>query len=437
MRLLTKILNKLNISNFDVFSLGNSAIVYYFIIFYLMPILALLGVSIKFVPTSSAIPYKALGYATIGLIFFIIGYFNKLPVLISKKLPNSFKRKWDFRRVWWVFGVTLVLGLILKAFRILGGGYQILNIKKSFTQAPFYNLIGTFDWLFYIALAIAFIAYFYFKKTGDRRYKIWRYFAWGTFLLGLFYALPSCSRMSAIVPVIIYLIIRWYIWERNLWHILMVMAMAVVFLFPFGNACRHPKALISYQITSERNQVVSESPASLVLNSGKFAADSFLSRINQSMILSAIINHQLFEYGSSFKEIALVFSPPRFIWKNKPMSANADGNEFGHRIGVLASDDRITGVGPTIVGDWYMNFGLAGIVLGMLLMGMLFRVIYEYLIKRTEVSLSGVMIYSIVWIQIIKGMEDWIAPVYVGLIRIFVILLVIHFLISKKLFLKK
>ncbi|MEK7062256.1 MAG: oligosaccharide repeat unit polymerase, partial [Patescibacteria group bacterium] len=110
---------------------------------------------------------------------------------------------------------------------------------------------------------------------------------------------------------------------------------------------------------------------------------------------------------------------------------------FGHRIGVLADDDRITGVGPTVVGYWLINFGLAGVVFGMFLMGMLFRLIYEYLIKRTKTSLSGVMIYSVLWVQIIKGMEDWVAPVYVGVIRTFVILLAINFLMSTKLFFKK
>ena len=85
-----------------------------------------------------------------------------------------------------------------------------------------------------------------------------------------------------------------------------------------------------------------------------------------------------------------------------------------------------------MVGDWYMNFGLAGIILGMFFMGMLFRLIYEYLIKRTGISFSGVMIYSILWLNIIKGMEDWIAPVYAGLVKIFILLLIIHYFLIKR-----
>ena len=420
---------------FDIFSLGASAVAYYFIIFYLMPFLALLGASIKFIPASSIIPYKALGYATVGLVFFIIGYFNKFSFFISNKLPNPLKSEWNFIRASWIFGIVFVFGFIIKTFRIFGGGYYHLKASPSFAQGPFYNLIGTLDWLSYIALAIAFIIYFHFKKIGDNRYKIWRVVAWGSLFLEMLYALPSCGRMAAITPFVIYLIIRWYIWKRNFWNVLFVAGIITLFVFPIGNACRHPKALIDYQTTSV---IAQKSSVSLVLNSGRFAADSFLSRINQSAVLSAIINHpQPLEYGKSFKEILLVFSPPRFIWKDKPLSINASSNDFGHRIGVLADDDRITGVGPTVVGYWLINFGLAGVVFGMFLMGMLFRLIYEYLIKRTETSLSGVMIYSVLWVQIIKGMEDWIAPVYVGVIRTFVILLAINFLMSTKLFFKK
>jgi len=431
MKTFYKFFNKINFSDLDLFSLGSSAVVYYFIIFYLMPILALLGVSIKFVPASSVIPYKALGYATVGLIFFIIGYFNKFPILAGRKLPNNLGREWDFSRVSWVFGITFLFGLIIKATRILSGGYYHMKVSSFFLQGPFYSLIGTLDWMSYIALAIAFIVYFQFKRIGDTRYKIWRFIAWGSLSLEMFYALPSCGRMAIITPLIIYLIVRWYILERNFWNIFLVVGMVVLFIFPVGNACRHPQALMGYQITSMAGG--ESPPISLVLNSGRFATDSFLSRINQSVILAAIINNpQPLEYGKSFKEIMFVFGPPRSIWKDKPLSINASGNEFGHRIGVLGENDRITGVGPTMVGDWFINFGLAGVIFGMLLMGMLFRLIYEYLIKFTGESLSGVMIYSIFWIQIIKGMEDWIAPVYIGLIRIFVILLIIHFLMSKK-----
>jgi hypothetical protein len=138
------------------------------------------------------------------------------------------------------------------------------------------------------------------------------------------------------------------------------------------------------------------------------------------------------EYGSSLREVLLSFSPPRFLWENKPESANVKSNEFGHKIGILTSDDNVTGIGPTVIGDWYMNFGIIGIIAGMFLTGMIFRAIYNYFIIETGVSSAGILIYSVVWIQLIKGIEDWIAPIYVGLFRLLAILLIIHLFLVKK-----
>ncbi len=123
--------------------------------------------------------------------------------------------------------------------------------------------------------------------------------------------------------------------------------------------------------------------------------------------------------------------PPRFIWKNKPIISGG-GNEFGRQIGVLNPDDYTTSIAPNIVGDWYMNFGLAGIIFGMFFFGAIFRFIYDCLIKNTGGVFSGAMIYSIIWIQIIKGSEDFIAPVWAGLVKLLVILIIIHFALTNK-----
>ena len=74
-----------------------------------------------------------------------------------------------------------------------------------------------------------------------------------------------------------------------------------------------------------------------------------------------------------------------------------------------------------------MNFGVWGIIFGMLFFGSLYRFIFDLFIRKSGSSLSGAVIYAIFWIQIIKGTEDWIAPVWAGLVKLFVILLVIHF----------
>ena len=415
---------------FDFFSLGVSAIIFYFVIFYLVPIFSLVGVSIKFSPIMD-VDSKALWYSILGIFCFVFGYFNPVASCLVKKISNPFKKEWDSKKVFWVFGFIFISGWTVKLTKILMGGYDYLKPSQQFLQNPLYNLLGNLNWLSYIALAIAFIFYFNLRRKGDKLYKIWGFLAWGAFLSELFYALPSCSRMSAFTPFIIYLIVRWYIWERNLKITLIAAGLVAFILFPLGNTCRMPESLYLYQIS--KPQISEQQKISFIANSVKFSSDSFLSRVNELSVFSAIINNpQPLEYGSSLKEVLLTFSPPRFLWKDKPKSANINSNEFGHKIGVLTPDDRTTGVGPTVMGDWYMNFGLIGIAVGMFLTGIIFKIIYNYFIIKTGASSSGVLIYSLVWIQLVKGMEDWIAPIYVGLFRLLAMLLIIHLFLKKK-----
>ena len=428
---------------FDFFPLGVSATIFYFVIFYLVPIFSLVGVSIKFLPAID-VDNKALWYSILGIFCFIFGYLNPIAPYLVKKISNPFKKEWDYKKGFWVFGFIFILGWAVKLTKILMGGYDYLNPSQRFLQNPFYSLFGNLNWLSYIALAIAFIFYFNLRQKGDKLYKIWGVLAWGAFLLELLYSLPSCSRMSMFTPFIIYLIVRWYVWERNLKITLIAAGLMAFILFPLGNACRTPAILSLYQINKpqigeqqkiplNKPQIGEQQKISFIVNSAKFASDSFLSRVNELSVFSAIINNsQSLEYGSSLREVLLTFSPPRFLWENKPKSANISSNEFGHKIGVLTPDDKTTGVGPTVIGDWYMNFGLFGIAVGMFLTGIIFKIIYNYFIVKTEASSSGVLIYSFVWIQLIKGMEDWIAPIYVGLFRLLAMLLIIHLFLKKK-----
>ncbi|MEK7162811.1 MAG: O-antigen polymerase [Patescibacteria group bacterium] len=426
---------KNKIKSFDFFELGNSVILYYFFIFYLSSILFFVGIR-GFLWETSDVYYKALFYLTIGLIFFAIGYYNRQTFSVVRRLPDFLKLKseWDFKKVPWVFGVVFVLGLGIKILRIFGGAYSYWQQNSWLEKNSFYSLLGIFDWLSYVALIIAFISYFYFKKNNDARYHLWQKIAWGVFILEMIYALPSCNRTFVAMPIILYLIVRSY-FSRITWRQIIIIAMGtVIILFPLGNACRNPKILSHYSLVekplAEKSIKNIENSLAYIKNAGNFTFNSIFSRIDQFAIFSRIIEmNEPFLYGKPLLNFFISLGPPRFIWTNKPIISG--GGDFGHRSGLLAPDVKST-VGVTIIGDWYMNFGLAGIIFGMFFMGMLFRLIYEYFIKRTEISLSGVMIYSILWLNIIKGMEDWIAPVYAGLVKIFILLLIIHYFLIKR-----
>jgi len=398
------------LKNFDLFALGHSAILYYLLIFYLAPVLAFLNSSFEF----NANNFKDFLYLTIGLIFLIFGYFSGLPEKIIKKLPNFVKREWNFSRIPWVFGAVFILSLISKIVRILEGGYFHLNQNPDFLASSFYSAVMMLRWLDYIALIIALASYFYLKKSADKRFRYWQAIAYVVFLLEIIYALPTCSKLAVIVPIVLYLIVRWYVFKPD-YKMIGVAAIFIFLLFPFGSICRSTIVLNSYSVT------------------GDFAVKSFTGRTNQFILFNKTIElGRPLGYNKMVESFLTTLGPPRFIWKDKPLSLNAKGNEFGKAIGLVNPRDFSTSVGPTLPGDLYMNFGIFGVTLGMFLFGFLWRMIYLYFIKESGKSLSGILFYSVFWIEIIRGMEDWTAPVYAGLVKLFLLLLIIHFFIYAK-----
>lgn len=402
------------IREFNVFKLGVSALLYYFLIFFITPLLILGGVGL-WVGDGFGINYTALAYLVLGAISLAIGYLNPLGKKLASKLPNILRGEWNFKRAFWVFWFFLSFGLVIKILKILVGGYFHLNKNPAFTQNVFYSLVGFAEWFSYFAIAIAFIAYFSLLKRDDSRYKIWIFLAWGSLVLEVFYALPSCNRLAVIVPIVIYLIVRSYVWKVDALQVVLVIFIALLLLFPFGNACRNPEILNGYSVIQDKGV-----RAKAV---GALSVDSFLARTNQAFIFSRIIERQgEFLYGKTMLNFFVSLGPPRFIWRDKPI-VTLDGNKFGHEMGVLPTGDSKTSVGMTLPGELYINFGLFGIIFGMFVFGIVWRFMYEYLIPGSGISPGGIFIYAPIWIQIIKGMEDQIGALYGGMVKLIVLLI--------------
>lgn len=424
---------KKEVKNLDFFSLGNSAVIYYFLMFFVLPLSVFLHLPSKFIEYFIGQGMPVLTFWTvfclvIGIFSFIIGYWLFNFIGKNRKIPNVFKKEWNLKKVGNVFTFVFIAGLVVKTIRIFGGGYFYLNINPSLTNSPFYSLIGLLYWLGPIALAIAFGCYFYLFKIGSSRYRTWKFISWAVFLFEFVYGFFSGSRANAIIPILIYLITKHYLFNRSYRRAITTTFFILLILMPLQNFYKNP------QISFKSYSKIFDHQIKLELKGiQQFVFDSSIGRIDQSRILSAVFEKtEKFLHGETFLELLTSFGPPRFIWKNKPLSVNSLGNQYGREIGILGPNDFQTSINPTMPGDWYMNFGIGGIIFGMFLIGMIFRLIYNYLILETNNSLSGVMIYSIFWIQIIKGMENYIAPVYAGLVKTFVILILIHIFLARK-----
>jgi hypothetical protein len=68
---------------------------------------------------------------------------------------------------------------------------------------------------------------------------------------------------------------------------------------------------------------------------------------------------------------------PRFLYPDKP--GKILGQDFGHRYGLLDKFDKTTSYNLPQLVEFYANFGIWGVAIGMLLLGVAQRVLYHIL----------------------------------------------------------
>jgi hypothetical protein len=95
-------------------------------------------------------------------------------------------------------------------------------------------------------------------------------------------------------------------------------------------------------------------------------------------------------YGRDYWSLPLLVLVPRILWPAKPMSG-LQGADFTY---TYVGSNLVTSTAVTSFGDLYMNFGLLGIVAGMLVIGVFFRLVYARL-WHSKSSFSVVLYLSL------------------------------------------
>jgi hypothetical protein len=117
-------------------------------------------------------------------------------------------------------------------------------------------------------------------------------------------------------------------------------------------------------------------------NSDKYMDQSvfaFLKRIGIVTSVAAILSDTGrwvdYRYGETLILAPIAILIPRFLWPNKPNISI--GKEFAETFRLRGAMDRETEIAPSMVGDFYWNFALPGVVVGMGLLGMAYRWYYQ------------------------------------------------------------
>jgi hypothetical protein len=137
-----------------------------------------------------------------------------------------------------------------------------------------------------------------------------------------------------------------------------------------------------------------------------------------------------FQLGKTYMPFFSSFIP-RFIWPTRPQSIL--DNEFGRKYGLISQGDFITVVNiPAFPTELYINFHIIGVGIGMLLLGILFRLVYRCLLQYEEIAPISAFIYIFILLAFLESNEHPFAGVYMGLVRNLVLVYIIVYCVGYK-----
>lgn len=319
-------------------------------------------------------------YASVGLIAFYAGYYSRLGWRIAGQLPTP-GEAYSVRRVstvvllftciglsaivalgykvsreasiWWAFANPLQFN---NRFLKAGSGYHVLGM--SLLQAGFF-LLDAFSLRS--------------RRLGLRLIKL-------LYLAGvLLVYMPLGARWLLLVTFLVPVIVRHYYLGRSvrLLHVLMLIP-ALVLAFGWLGA---------YRATGNPLPQVGSLERSLV---GTLSGDLLTPFDNFVHLVRALNDGSVdLQYGRYY--LYLLIAPiPRSLWPEKPVISI----EWAFTEAVFGTDPRY---GPTrtmtIPGELYFNFHLPGIVAGMFMWGVFWRMMYAWVLKNRR-SLGVVLVYT-------------------------------------------
>jgi oligosaccharide repeat unit polymerase len=271
-------------------------------------------------------------------------------------------------------------------------------------------------------LAVVGLLIFFILAKMSRRRKYWFLFIF-SFILDSIFRFLSGSR-GQFIFLLLSLAIGLYMMSRRDYKTSIryacwaaVLVILLIFLFPLFSIIR----------------VGLENPVETFSRASDFWKDPLIlfNLIGGRQVglesLALVIDHTPEEPYTLGSELALVAVAwvPRKVWPGKPIISV--GKIFYKKF-YPAIYHEGTSVAVTLPGEFYWAFGLAGVVMGMLIIGILWRFLFEYLV-RPKHNLSNILVVTFVFSGFFVAVEQTLGSLLTTHLLTFVMIVIITFVI--------
>ncbi|MEM1590271.1 MAG: O-antigen polymerase, partial [Candidatus Bathyarchaeia archaeon] len=346
---------------------------------------------------------EALLLSGVGLLLFYLGYFagfgKAFGVRLRSKIPLRLRP--SARAVKWLFALW-ILGWAFHIASVQSGASAFwLNVIKSANSQYNYAVIGPLDLLARLCKVsfVALTAFYFLRRKKQARLPLLLIFMVLVEAgFGVFSGLKQYILQTFLMFLLAYNISGWK-GRQNIikWGLALVLLLLFsgILVVSFRAYALHlgPEAG-TLAILVQALSGMGESLGSVIDALGnRLVLDNLL------LTLAYVPDPIPYAYGGTFLPKILFSFIPQFIWpeRNRVWSRDLFWELQGPYVG---------GTAPTLVGDLYFNFGILGVLLGMFLIGLLLRFIYEALCARNEGWLGGRIILAVLlvtWFDITGG----------------------------------
>lgn len=324
----------------------------------------------------------ALKLTILGLVCLYVGYYL---------LGIFFKRNENKRSIYYPvnfeYRVGLKLFLLFSSFHV----FPVLSKIPSLGQlsAP----------LGYLSLGI--LASLFFSKRLSRNQSY-------VFYLCCFYIFSVYLGSGSLAPLVLMMIFLCVIY----WNIrrrvpILLVSLSIVLLIVLNPVKQNFRELTWY--ADNGNSSLLHKLGALSASVVSYYSDSRLSdlilddssTINRlahvpifGVVLRSTPDHVEYWSGETYRTLFTSFIP-RFLWPGKPEATI--GQEFGHRYALIGEYDYWTSINLPWLIEFYINFGVSGIAVGMILVGVFFRFLVTRFVINTESAFEHSLAVSLIF----------------------------------------
>lgn len=148
---------------------------------------------------------------------------------------------------------------------------------------------------------------------------------------------------------------------------------------------------------------------------------------NVDLIVKGTESGHPYKLGSTFQPLLYVFFP-RVFWSDKPVGNSA--LQLNREFHISADPD--TFISPSHLGEWYWNFGIAGVIVGMALSGALLGYISTRFDLSVQVSVTRALVLMVTLYLLVLRSEGQIGVQYVLWMRSVALIGLLHVALARR-----